>query len=159
LISDENLAQLRALIETILDEKLAKYEIRKKPPEDISEKRRAAAMAMLAKRAERAIAEQMLPPKKLNGHAHSRANAEQMLAPERVSKRKQSFVLPEWLEANRDVWDAWVEARTRSKHPPTSWAKNLAVAKLERMRDDGHNVRRLLADAAFNNWQSFYVKE
>jgi hypothetical protein len=77
LISDENLAQLRALIETILDEKLAKYEIRKKPPEDISEKRRAAAMAMLAKRAERAIAEQMLPPKKLNGHAHSRANAEQ----------------------------------------------------------------------------------
>lgn len=154
MISNENLAQLRALIESILDEKLAKYEIRKKPPEDITEKRRAAARAMLAKRAERAIAEQMLPHKKLNGHAHPRANAEQ-----KVSKRKQPFDLPEWLEPNRDVWDAWVEARTSSKHPPTSWAKNLAVAKLERMRDDGHNVRRLLADAAFNNWQSFYVKE
>ena len=76
-------------------------------------------------------------------------------APKKINERK--FVFPEWLEPNRDVWDAWVEARTRAKHPPTDWAKFLAVSKLEQMKLDGHNVRRLLADAAFHNWQSFYV--
>lgn len=71
------MAQLRAMFDALLDEKLKRYEIKRRPPEDITEKRRAAARAMLEKRAQRAIAEQMLPPKKLNGHAHLRANAEQ----------------------------------------------------------------------------------
>jgi hypothetical protein len=74
----------------------------------------------------------------------------------RSKEKREKFSLPEWLDPHRDVWDAWVEARTKAKHPPTNWAKELAVTKLERMRDEGHNPRRLLADAAFNNWQSFY---
>lgn len=72
------------------------------------------------------------------------------------SKRHEPFRLPDWLAPHKDVWDAWVEARTRAKHPPTDWAKWLAVSKLEQMQAEGHNVRRLMADAAFHNWQDFY---
>jgi len=74
-----------------------------------------------------------------------------------TTRKRVSFVLPEWLVKDKDVWDAWVDARTKSKKPPTDWAKSLAVTKLETMQADGHNVRRLLADAAFHNWQSFWV--
>ena len=66
-----------AAIGRLLDEKLEKYQIKHKPPEDISEKRRAAARAMLAKRAERAIVEQMLAQEKPHNRKPSRANAEQ----------------------------------------------------------------------------------
>lgn len=69
------------------------------------------------------------------------------------------FVLPEWLKPHEDVWNAWVEARTKAKHPPTDWAKQLAVRKLEVMKEDGHNPRGLLAEAAFHNWQTFYPKD
>ncbi len=74
-----------------------------------------------------------------------------------TTRKRVSFVLPEWLVKDKDVWDAWVEARTKSKKPPTDWAKHLAVTKLESMQAEGHNVRRLLADAAFHNWQSFWA--
>lgn len=71
----EELAALRALIR----EELSSYAVKRKPPEDISEKRRAAARAMLAKRAARANAEQIAGmPKRVNG-AHHRANAEQKM--------------------------------------------------------------------------------
>ena len=79
---------------------------------------------------------------------------EKHIAPRK--KPRVTFSLPDWLEKDRDVWDAWVEARTKSKHPPTDWAKSLAVAKLEHLREQGHNPRRLLADAAFHNWRTFY---
>lgn len=74
-LSDDDLAAIRAIIRAEIE----RYAIKRKPPSDITEKRRAAARAMLAKRAERALAEQMLKPKKVNGHAARRANAEQML--------------------------------------------------------------------------------
>ena len=146
MISDENQEIIRRIVRNVLREELERWAVKKKPPEDLSDKRRKAAMAMLAKRAAKAaIAEQKRTSKKVNGHAHPRANAE------------QKFTFPVWLEPHRDVWDAWIAARTKAKHPPTEWALSLAVTKLERMQADGHNVRRLLADAAFHNWQSFYV--
>jgi len=98
----------------------------------------------------------------LLGHCSGYANQNQnqnhneKIKPIGSRKRSPVFVLPEWLLKDKDVWDAWVEARTKSKKPPTNWAKSLAVTKLERMKEEGHNTRRLLADAAYNNWQSFY---
>ena len=73
------LAAIREMVREVIREELDRYQVKRRPPEDISQKRRAAARVMLAKRAERANAEQMLKPKKVNGHAHPRANAEQML--------------------------------------------------------------------------------
>jgi hypothetical protein len=153
-ISDENLAQLRALIETILDERGIK-----KVPQDITEKRRAAALSRWAKEREACKSNANASADdthKLNG---SHAIALQVHKQKKPSKRKQEFVFPEWLEPDRDVWDAWIDARKKIKKPATDWAMTLAVARLEEMRKDGHNVRRLLADAAFNNWQDFYPKD
>lgn len=80
-------------------------------------------------------------------------------SPAKASKRRERFILPEWLHPCRDVWDAWVEARTRAKHPPTDWAKWLAVARLEQHEQAGYSVRLLLSDAAYHNWQDFYPSD
>ena len=76
---DPLLEAIREMIREVIREELDRYAVKRRPPEDITEKRRAAARVMLAKRAERANAEQMLKSKKVSGHARLRANAEQML--------------------------------------------------------------------------------
>ena len=62
--------------------------------------------------------------------------------------------LPEWLPLLQ--WHGWIEARTKSRHPPTNLALRMAVAKLERYREAGHNVAQILAQSAMNNWSDLY---
>ena len=64
------------------------------------------------------------------------------------------FVLPEWIPA--EPWNAWIEARTKARHPPTVYAKRLAVLKLENLRDQGHEPAQVLMNAAFNNWTGLW---
>lgn len=149
MISEENIAQLRALIESVLDEKLAKYELRRRPPEDISEKRRAAAKAMLAKRAERALAEQMAEEAKAKRKAAKRANAEQ---------KSEQFELPEWVPIRQ--WNEFLEMRKKIGKPLMGIGLNMAVSKLEELKAQGHHPARVLAQSVFNSWQGlFEVKD
>ena len=143
MLSEEELAQIRAMFQ----EELQRYEIKRKPPSDISEKRRRAAQVMLAnKAAKAALAEQKSHKRKLISGAASQANAEQML------------VLPEWLPL--DQWRAYCEMRLRMKKPLTNWAKGLAIAKLERLKEEGHHPAAVLAQSAFHGWQGLFpVKE
>lgn len=77
------------------------------------------------------------PTKKTNGHA---------------------FELPDWIP--QDHWAAWIEARTKSKKPPTEYAKRLAVRKLDNLREQGFPPSQVLMQSAFNNWPGLYpVKE
>lgn len=76
----------------------------------------------------------------------------------KTTPKKHSFVLPDWIPAEQ--WDAWVEARTRAKKPPTDWAKNLAVSKLKHLNDEGHPPAQVLMQSAFNNYPGLYpIKE
>ena len=67
---------------------------------------------------------------------------------------KAAFVLPNWIPEPQ--WNAWLEARTKSKKPATEWAKKLAVRRLEELRDQGHAPALILAESAFNNWAGLF---
>lgn len=136
-------ADIEAIRQVVRDE-LERCQIKRKPPEDITQKRRAAAMAMLAKRAAKAaLAEQKLKRRKANGHAVLPANAE------------QKFELPDWVPS--DQWQAYCEMRVKIKRPMTDWAKGLAVAKLARLKEQGHHPAAVLAQSAFAGWQGLFA--
>lgn len=68
--------------------------------------------------------------------------------------RDAPFVLPDWIP--RDQWDAWVDARTKRRNPPTNWAKRLAVSRLEELRAKGYAPAVVLAESAFNGWAGLF---
>lgn len=65
------------------------------------------------------------------------------------------FVLPDWVP--KEHWDAWIEARTKSKKPPTDYAKKVAVGKLEELQKQGYAPDAVLKEAAFNNWSGLWA--
>jgi len=67
---------------------------------------------------------------------------------------RAAFELPEWVPQNQ--WDAWVEARTKRRNPPTDWAKRLAVNRLADLRDRGHSPALVLAESALNGWAGVF---
>lgn len=79
--------------------------------------------------------------------------------PEPEPKKKKQrqiapFTLPDWIPEPQ--WNAWLEARAKSKKPATEWAKKLAVRRLEDLRDQGHSPALVLAESAFNNWAGLF---
>jgi hypothetical protein len=64
------------------------------------------------------------------------------------------FVLPDWVP--KEHWDAWIEARTKVKKPPTEYAKKLAILKLDNLREQGYAPAQVLMEAAFNNWAGLF---
>lgn len=67
---------------------------------------------------------------------------------------KKPFELPDWIPEPQ--WNAWIEARLKVKKPATDWAKRLAVAKLEELKEQGHHPAAVLAQSAFHNWPGLY---
>jgi hypothetical protein len=72
----------------------------------------------------------------------------------KTNGKKPHFVLPDWVP--KEHWDAWVEARTKVKKPPTEYAKKLAVLKLDNLREQGYAPAQILMEAAFNNWAGLF---
>lgn len=64
------------------------------------------------------------------------------------------FLLPDWIPV--DQWNAWVEARKKSRKAPTKFAMQLAVAKLDELRKEGHHPAAVLAQSAFNGWAGLF---
>lgn len=68
------------------------------------------------------------------------------------------FVLPDWI--SKDHWKNWVDARTKKRNAPTVFAMELAVTKLEWLKEQGHHPSAVLAQSAFNGWAGLFpVKE
>jgi hypothetical protein len=65
-----------------------------------------------------------------------------------------AFLLPDWIP--KPAWDAWVAARKKSKKPPTDFALDLAVGKLEILRAAGHDPAAVLERSAFNGWADLF---
>jgi hypothetical protein len=66
--------------------------------------------------------------------------------------------LPDWIP--HEHWDAWIEARTKARKPPTRYALQPAVRRLENFREQGHHPAQVLMQSAMNNWVNLFpVKE
>lgn len=66
----------------------------------------------------------------------------------------QGVELPEWL--SEEVWGDWLQHRREIKKPMTATASQKLLAKLGRLRDQGHDPASLIDEAISNGWQSVY---
>lgn len=69
-------------------------------------------------------------------------------------KTKSHFVLPSWIPS--DAWDAFEESRKKLRKPLTDRARQLSVAELQRLRDQGHAPVAVIERAVLRGWLTFY---
>lgn len=91
-------------------------------------------------------------------HAVSRCSMQIQKTTTTPRTAKNGFDLPDWIPP--DQWQAWIEARTKRRNPPTDWAKRMACSKLAELQRQGHHPAAVLAQSAFHGWAGlFEVKE
>jgi hypothetical protein len=77
---------------------------------------------------------------------------------ERETKTKKSksitLELPEWLPEN--IWNDFVELRKFIKKPMTDRAKQLMLANLQKIKDNGHDPIVAINKSIANNWSDIY---
>lgn len=62
--------------------------------------------------------------------------------------------LPSWMPLA--AWDAYVEMRKKIRRPMTERAKELAVLRLDKLRQAGHDPEAVLDQSVFNSWQGLF---
>lgn len=75
-------------------------------------------------------------------------------AKENPTAKARLSPLPDWIPPTS--WSGFVEMRQRIKKPLTQRAQDLLVAKLDRMRQAGHDVGQILDASTLNAWQDVY---
>lgn len=65
-----------------------------------------------------------------------------------------AFSLPDWVPSKQ--WNAWLEMRKKKRAAPTEHAKALAVAKLQSLREKGHDPGEVLDEAILRNWTGIF---
>jgi hypothetical protein len=70
----------------------------------------------------------------------------------KTKTKEKIFVLPDFIPL--DTWEAYLEMR--KKKPPTDKAKELLIAKLEKLKNLGHNPKQVLEQSILNNWTDVY---
>lgn len=102
---------------------------------------------------------------KLGGNPNLKVNHEvkQKTTPSSSSSFSSSIkkvvaVLPDWLP--KQTWEEFLEMRKRIKKPPTEYAKSLLIAKLDKFRGNGQNIKDVLEKSITSGWQDvFEIKE
>jgi len=65
-----------------------------------------------------------------------------------------AVVFPDWLP--KETWDAFIQMRKRIGKPPTDYAIKLIIAKLERFRANGQDVKQVLEKSITSGWQDVF---
>jgi|TARA_R110000787_G_scaffold49454_4_gene118583 hypothetical protein len=65
-----------------------------------------------------------------------------------------SIELPDWLE--REAWHDFVKFRTMVKKPMTERAKQRAINKLEKLREQGEDPAKVLDQSVDAGWTDLY---
>lgn len=71
---------------------------------------------------------------------------------EDINKEHNGFLLPDWI--NKEHWEAWHSTAKRKK--ATAAGKRLAIAKLEKWKDEGKDYAAALEAAAIGGWQGLF---
>ena len=140
MLSEEVLAQIEAIIQRVIKAELDARNLKRSPDKTAAE-RMARYRERIAKN-ERNVTR--------NGHRNKSV--------ENAVTLRNAVTLPEWMPL--DQWRAYCDMRIKIKKPLTDWAKGLAIAKLERLREQGHHPAAVLAQSAFSGWQGLFpIKE
>jgi len=68
--------------------------------------------------------------------------------------RKGGFQIPNWVPA--EPWAAFVEMRRETGHKMTERAMRLAVAELEKLRDEGSDPAAVLNQSTMKSWRGLF---
>ena len=63
-------------------------------------------------------------------------------------------VLPDWIPL--DTWQAFLEMRKKIKKPPTDYAMQLIVEKLDKLRANGQDIKQVLEKSITSSWQDVF---
>lgn len=66
----------------------------------------------------------------------------------------QPLALPDWIP--KAAWDGFVEMRKKVRKPMTHRAMELMLLKLQKFRDDGHDVGAILENSTASSWTDLY---
>lgn len=69
-------------------------------------------------------------------------------------KEKKEFQLPDYI--NRETWDGFIEMRKKIKKPLTELAITRLLNKLEKLKEQGENIEKVLEQSIINCWQDVY---
>jgi hypothetical protein len=94
-----------------------------------------------------------------NASSVTKALPEKRIEEKSIKENKEvatsvAFVLPDWIE--KETWDAFVEMRKRIGKAPTEYAKKLLVAKLERFKANGQDIKAVLEKSITSSWQDVF---
>lgn len=135
MISDENLAQIRALMVEVVTELLEAHGLKRLP--SAAARRMRAYRERVTKRNGAITKRNAAPSAKRNGSVTALNGA-----------------LPEWLPLNH--WSTYLEMRTRLRKPASARAQRMLIGRLSELKDKGFNPTQILAQAELNCWLSFY---
>lgn len=62
--------------------------------------------------------------------------------------------LPAWLPV--ESWQGYLAMRIKIKKPMTDRAKKMAIEKLEKLREQGHDPKAVLDQSEFHSWQGLF---
>ena len=62
--------------------------------------------------------------------------------------------LPDWMPT--EAWSGFLAMRTKIRKPPTDRARELLIAKLDAMRQGGHDIAAELDQSTVNGWQDLF---
>lgn len=91
----------------------------------------------------------------LEAHSDGNANPDASLLPVTNSLNRKVAALPDWLPL--DAWKSYLEMRKKIRRPPTDRAVELAIAKLAKFRDEGHDPKAVLEQSVMNGWQDLFA--
>lgn len=73
------------------------------------------------------------------------------------AKKQDNIVLPNWIPS--DAWEMWIDHRKQVGRKFTQEAQRLAIRRLETLRAEGHDPRKLIELAIESCWSSFNPRE
>lgn len=67
----------------------------------------------------------------------------------------KDFELPDWIPIQ--AWNAYLEHRNKLKKPLTDYSMNLAIQRLQKIVDEGHQPADIINETILKGWQTFYA--
>ena len=73
---------------------------------------------------------------------------------EKKNDFRESFICPDWLP--KEQWNDYVEMRVKIRKPLTDKAKTLAVGKLKKLAEEGHDPGEVLNQSTIGSYQGLF---
>lgn len=69
-------------------------------------------------------------------------------------KGKERIIIPDFID--KDLWDSFIEMRRKLRAAPTDRAIELLIKELGKLRDAGHDPKKVLEQSIANSWRGLF---